>query len=130
MIFLDYFYWHYIVAPFEILRIMTNYFKSIWHQFLITQHLKTLFSQWRRQNPADVGKKSVSLTDKILDSIMDVVIDFFLRIVAAIIRLSIITTGLLTEVLIAVGFFLILLIWLAWPLISIYFVYLGLGSIL
>lgn len=124
-IFLEYFYWHFTVAPFEILKIMNNYLVSIWHQFLIVQHFKTLFSPWHRQNPSDIGPKSETFTDKI----MNVVTDIYIRLIAACIRLTIILIGLFVELLAIIGFLLLFVVWLAWPAIAIYLIIKGINLV-
>lgn len=121
-IFLEYFYWHYTVAPFEILQIMRNYLKANWHRFLIVQHLNTLFSPWHRQNPSDFGPKEMTFVDRI----MNVITDAYIRLIAAGIRLIIIFIGLFVELLTLVGFILLWVIWLAWPVIAIYSIIWGL----
>jgi len=125
-IFLGYFYWHYTIAPFEILRIMQNYLISNWHKFLIVQHFRTLFAPWHRQNPSDIGPRSKTFTDKILD----VITDFYIRLIAAAIRLVIIGSGLIVELLTIVLFLIIFIAWLAWPAICVYSISSGLNSIL
>ncbi len=115
-IFLEYFYWHYAVAPFEILKIMNNYLKALWHQFLIVQHFNTLFSPWHRQNPSDIGPKANTFTDKILNSITDI----YIRLIAAGIRLIIISFGLIVEGLMGILFIFLFVIWLAWPAIAVF----------
>lgn len=125
-IFLEYFYWHYTIAPFEILRIMKNYLKASRHQFLLVQHFKTLFAPWHRQNPSDFGPKNKAFTDKILDSLVDI----YIRLIAACIRLVIIIAGLLWQAVLFVFFILLFVAWLAWPAIAIYSVAKGLRTLL
>ena len=120
-IFLEYFYWHYTIAPREIMKIMKNYLIANWHRFLITQHFKTLFSPWHRQNPSDFGPKNRTFTDKILDAITDL----YIRLIAAGIRMLIIIFGLMVEFLILILFFVLFVIWLAWPVIAVYTVVAG-----
>ena len=122
-IFLEYFYWHYTVAPFEILRIMDSYLKGARHQFLITLHLKTLLAPWHRQNPSDFGTRQKTFTDKILDGIVDV----YIRLIAAGIRTLIILLGLVWQLILFLGFLLLFVIWLAWPAIAIYMISRGLA---
>ena len=122
-IFMEYFYWHYVVAPFEILKIMNNYLIARWHQFLIVQHLKTLFAPWHRQNPSDFGTKESKFTDKILD----VIASAYIRLIAACIRLVIIFAGLVVELFTLIAFLLLFVVWLAWPVISIYLITKGLN---
>ncbi|MDP3792916.1 MAG: hypothetical protein Q8Q89_04290 [bacterium] len=124
-IFIEYIYWHYAVAPFEILQIMQNYLKANWHRFLIVQHFRTLFAPWHRQNPSDLGKREKTFGDKILDSLADL----YIRLIAAGIRLIIITAGFLMEFLILIAFLLLFIIWLAWPVIAIYSIVRGLSML-
>ena len=124
-IFLEYFYWHYAIAPFEILRIMRNYLIANWHRFLITQHFKTLFSPWHRQNPSDIGSKQKAFTDKILDA----VVDLYIRLIAAGIRTIIILTGLVVELLTLIFFLVLFVAWLVWPVIAIYLITKGLAQV-
>ena len=124
-IFLEYFYWHFTVAPFEILQIMRNYLKANWHRFLIVQHFRTLFAPWHRQNPSDLGKREKTFSDKMLDSLADL----YIRLIAAGIRLIIITAGFLMEFLILIAFLLLFIIWLAWPVIAIYSIVRGLSML-
>lgn len=120
-IFLEYFYWHFTIAPFEILRIMRNYLIANWHRFLIVQHFKTLFAPWHRQNPSDFGKKEKTFSDKIFDTITD----FYIRLIAASIRMAIIITGLIVNSLTLIIFMLLFVAWLAWPAVSIYLIVKG-----
>lgn len=124
-IFLGYLYWHFTVAPFEILKIMKNYMIATWHQFLIVQHLNTLFSPWHRQNPSDIGPKSKTFVDKI----MDLITDIYIRLIAACIRLTIILIGLIVELLILVAFLILFIVWLAWPAIAVYSISRGLNLV-
>jgi len=120
-LFLEYFYWHYTIAPFEILRIMGNYLKASRHQFLLVQHLKTLFAPWHRQNPSSFGPKNRTFGDKILD----VLVDIYIRLIAAVIRLTIIVMGLLWQLLLFIGFMVLFVGWLGWPAIAIYMIGMG-----
>lgn len=126
IIFLEYFYWHFTIAPFEILKIMNNYQIAFWHKFLIVQHFRTLFSPWHRQNPSEFGTRARTFVDKILD----VLVDVYIRLIAACIRLVIILTGLVAQVLIFLGFIVLFVLWLGWPVISIYLIIKGLNLVL
>lgn len=118
---MDYLYWHFAVAPFEILRIMKNYQVASWYKFLITQHFRTLFSPWHRQNPSDFGPRSRTFGDKILDAITDL----YIRLIAACVRLTIIFAGLLFQVFVLVAFVVLFVTWLAWPAIAIFLILKG-----
>lgn len=125
-IFLEYLYWHYAVAPFEILKIMQNYLKAARHQFLLVQHFKTLFSPWHRQNPSDFGTRERTFGDKIMDSLADL----YIRLIAACIRMTIIIAGLLWQLVLLSAFLTLFVVWLAWPAIGIFLISRGLGLIL
>lgn len=125
MLLLDYAYWHYGVAPSRILKLLRNYLIATWHRFLIGTHARTLFAPWHRARPSDVGRPQT-----FGEKIGNAVVDFYIRIVAAIIRLVIIIFGLLTEALLAVAFILLLAIWLLWPAILFVFITNGLSIVL
>ena len=97
-----------------------------WHQFLIVQHLNTLFAPWHRQNPSDFGPKDTTFFDKILNSITDL----YIRLIAAGIRLAIIFIGLMVELLTLISFLLLFIVWLGWPAIAIYLISKGLTLVL
>ncbi|MEX0869942.1 MAG: hypothetical protein WDZ39_00760 [Candidatus Spechtbacterales bacterium] len=120
MIFLDYFWWHYLIAPKQILTLLKNYSIAIWHKFLIKQHLRTLFAPWHKMQ-AQFLWPSQNFADKLGNFAVDV----FVRTVAALIRSTIIITGLVMQV-IAVAFFGALLIfWALWPLVFLMMVLRG-----
>lgn len=117
MVFVDYIVWHYAVAPGAILGLLHNYLVGTWHRFLISTHFKTLLSPWHRTRPSDVGK-----AQSIGDKIMNGVVDFYVRILAAIVRLVIILIGLIAEAVIVTAFVALLIVWLLWPVIFIWMV--------
>ncbi len=121
----EYIYWHYGVASIGILSLLRNYLIGTWHKFLISTHFKNLLAPWHRANPSDVGK-----SQNIGDHIINAVIDFYIRIVAALVRLTIILTGLLVELLIIFAFLTLFVVWLLWPVILVYLVVQGLGLVL
>jgi len=96
-----------------------------WHQFLIGKHFRTLFAPWHRQNPSDFGTREQNFGDKIIDSLADV----YIRLIAAVIRLMIIFTGLLVELLTMIIFLVLFVVWLAWPMIAIYSIVKGLSML-
>ena len=119
-IFFNYLYWHYSIAPQGILGLLRNYSIGVWHEFLISRHFKTLFSAWHRAQPSDIGgKKGIG------DKIMDVVINFYIRILAAIVRLSIIISGLIYEAILYIVFLILYALWLIWPLIVVASIFIG-----
>jgi len=124
-VFIEYFYWHYGVAPSGILHIMQNYLKANWHRFLIVQHFKTLFAPWHRQNPSDFGNRNKTFGDKIMDKVADI----YIRLIAAFIRLTIIFAGLIWQLILCIIFLSLLVMWLVWPAIVIYSIGKGLSLV-
>src|SRR3989344_5252230 len=125
-IFIKYVYWHFTIAPLQIMVIMTNYLRAFWHRFLIGQHFKTLFAPWHRQEPSQLApKRSKNFVDKILDFIADI----YIRLIAATIRLSVIIAGLVTQLFIALGFTALFLVWIIWPVLAIYLIFRGLSLV-
>ncbi|MBI2669805.1 MAG: hypothetical protein HYX20_01500 [Candidatus Yanofskybacteria bacterium] len=112
MIVIDYLYWHYVIAPMGILGLLKNYLIGTWHMFLIATHFRTLLAPWHRARPSEFGK-SKTFGDKILNTI----IDFYIRIIAAIIRLIVILIGLIAELAVVAVFITLLIVWLLWPVI-------------
>lgn len=121
-IFLDYFYWHYTVAPFGILKIMRNYQIATGHKFLINKHLETLFDPWHRRNPSDLSSREQNFFYKIFDKL----IDLYIRLIAAGIRMAIIAAGITGQLILLVVFLILLIIWLGWPVIALYSIKRGL----
>jgi hypothetical protein len=117
MILLDYLYWHYFSAPLGILGLLRNYLIGTWHKFLINIHFKTLFSPWHRLNPSDVGE-----VKNFGDRILNFIVDFYIRIIAMIIRLTVILTGLMCEIILIFLFFVLFIVWFFWPIILIFFI--------
>lgn len=124
MFILGYINWHYTIAPARILGLLRNYLISTWHRFLIGMHFKTLFAPWHRAKPSDIGG-ALTFADKFGNAI----VDFYIRIIAAIIRLVIILIGLITETILAVAFIMLLAVWLLWPVIFVFLIMRGLALI-
>lgn len=122
MILIDYIYWHYVIAPLCILGLLRNYLAGTWHRFLIGTHFENLLAPWHRARPSDVGTTR-SFGDKIANAIAD----FYIRIIAAIIRLVIILIGLLAEAVIAIAFITLTVVWLLWPVILVSFIVSGMS---
>lgn len=124
MLLTDYIYWHYVIAPAGILGLLKNFLLGVWHKFLIATHFKTLLAPWHRVQPSGIGT-----TRTFGDKIINGVIDFYIRIIAAIIRLVIILAGLFVGLIIIAGFFILLVVWLLWPAVFIFWVGKGLGLV-
>src|SRR3989338_7758049 len=106
----SYFYWHYFIAPGELVKIARNYFAGVWHMFLIGRHAQTLFAPWHRMQ---FSTEHAGLTDRIGSAIADT----YFRFVAGIVRLCIVVAGLIAEVFMAVVFVAIGVAWMVWPAI-------------
>ncbi|MFH1769528.1 MAG: hypothetical protein ABH833_02580 [Parcubacteria group bacterium] len=114
MVLVKYLIWHYSIAPRNIVAIMLNYVVGTWHNFLIVRHLRTLFAPWHRTKPEEILKPK-TLGDKM----GNFVVDIFIRLIAAVLRLGIVLTGLIYEILIIAVFIVFLVVWLAWPAILV-----------
>jgi hypothetical protein len=90
---------------------------------LITQHLRTLFSPWHRQNPSDFGNKNKIFADKIIDFI----IDSYIRLITAGARTVIIVIGLLWQIVLLSIFMLLFVFWIVWPIVCVYLISKGLA---
>lgn len=124
MLLIDYIYWHYAIAPLGILGLLRNYMLGVWHKFLIATHFRTLLAPWHRAKPSEFGT-----TKTFGDKIINAVVDFYIRIIAAVIRLAIILLGLFTELIVIIAFVILLIVWLLWPVILFFWVGRGLGLI-
>jgi hypothetical protein len=116
LIFIDYIAWYFLVAPRDIASIAGNYIRSSWVAFMIPGHLKTLFSPWHRRDPSqllDVNERTM------VDKVLYVIADFYIRLIAAALRSVIIVTGLLWQILLSCFFFTLIVAWLIWPVIAI-----------
>ena len=117
LIFVSYIIWHYTIALKDIIKITRNFLIGTWHKFAISIHFRTLFTAWKRQ---DLPKeKQDNPFAQLGENILDAIINGYLRILAAIIRLSIIISGLVVELFIGVSFVLIMFIWIFWPVIIV-----------
>lgn len=122
MILVDYIYWHFVLAPRNIWEIAANYMRANWHRFLISQHVRTLFSPWHRRKPSDLGKPS-SLEDRMVGGITD----FYITILAAFARSFIILIGLFVEIITFALFTFLFFVWILWPIIAILLISWGLS---
>jgi len=100
--------------------------KASWHRFLIAKHLQTLFSPWHRQNPSDFGKRERTFGDKMLDALADI----YIRLIAASIRSIIIVSGLIWQLVLFIAFMLLLIVWIAWPAVSVFSIIYGIELLL
>jgi len=117
IIFSKYISWHFTVAPQEIILLMRNFLLGTWHHFGITQHARTILYPWRKQifDQEPGSDILANIGNKIISKIADI----YLRLFAAVIRLSIIVTGLVIESVIFISFIVLLVLWILWPLVLI-----------
>lgn len=110
MLLLTYLYWHYLIAPVEILKLLQNYSIATWHKFLIWGHLRTLFYPWHRIRLSDVVKPA-TLVDKFGNFLGEI----YIRLFVAMIRLTVVAIGLIIEGLVFTFFAVLFIAWLIWP---------------
>ena len=120
MVFLSYVRWHYTVAPIGILTVSKNFIVGMWHRFLIPRHLMTLFSPWHRALPSQLPHK-LNIGERVMYFIMDV----FIRILGACIRMSVIVLGLLMELFLILGGVVSVVLWIIWPALVVITLYQG-----
>lgn len=125
-ILIEYIFWHYAIAPFEIIKIAKNYLIFVWHKFYILNHLKTLFRPWHRQQP---HVESSTIGEKIFIATAGRLADFYFLLVAAMVRLFVIISGLLSEAFVFLSFILIFIFWIFWPITFVYLSFLGITRI-
>jgi len=111
---ISYLNWHYVIAPRQILGLLKNYAIGTWHLFFIDRHAKTLFSPWHRMRMRDVLRPH-----NLYERAGNVVVDAYTRILAALIRLVIILSGLCFEIVISVFFVALFFAWLLWPMVFV-----------
>ena len=112
MLFVDYILWHYSVAPRQILVLLKNFSRATWHKFMIVQHFKTLFAPWHRML-ANYMFPPKNFADKLGNW----VVDMYIRLIAALIRSTIILTGLAVQAIAVIFFITLFIVWLLWPLV-------------
>ncbi len=117
MLFFQYFLWHYTTAVKHLLEIARNYLVATWFRFGILFHLRTLFYPWRRQLVDDTPDEGIIMF--LLSKIGTIVTDLIFRFIAALLRLSVIISGLITLITLICLFAVLLVAWLLWPIIFI-----------
>lgn len=128
MLLFEYVWWHYAIAPLNIVRIARDYLAAVRHKFFISRHLRTLFAPWHRVRAQDIAQEAHTLGESVENAIGTVVADVFFRLIAASIRTTIIVLGLAVEALTFAAFIALFLVWLAWPVLAL--VSVGAGIIL
>lgn len=124
MVFINYLFWHYTTAPGQILVLLKNFTIATWHKFLILQHLRTLLSPWHRFRAKELfGAQSFG------DKVGNWIFDIFTRLIAAVIRLSVITMGLVVQVAVFAFFVVLFAAWIFWPAVVIAFIGRGVSLI-
>jgi hypothetical protein len=114
-----YLHWHYGEALQSIVRIIRNFIWFTGHLFSIGLLLKTLFTPWQRI--MDYGEKNQTMSDVV----GTYVVNILMRFAGGIIRLVVISMGLVTSILIAIGGGIFFLLWIAFPLLLFVFVIFG-----
>ncbi len=113
-IIIQWFFWHFLEAPKDILKIWKNFLKFNLYYFSIALLLKTLFFPWRRYQWTvsgrgfDIGKYLEAFFSNLIS-----------RILGAIVRSIFIIIGLLTEFFIFLAGMILFLGWLILPVFLI-----------
>lgn len=116
MLFFEYLFWHYSTAIKQILAIAHNYLIASWFRFGIFFHLRTLLYPWHRQVvPPDDSEEGIFFT--LLNKAAGWIADLYFRLIAALLRLSVVFGGLISCTLIFLIFLFIIIVWLFWPFI-------------
>ncbi|MDX1535774.1 MAG: hypothetical protein R3346_03375 [Candidatus Spechtbacterales bacterium] len=123
MLVIEYIWWHYTTAIKNILILFKNYSIATWHKFLIWGHLRTLFSPWHRM------RLQIMMPPKnFADRVSNIITDIFIRLVAGMIRMSIIIIGLAAQGAVFLFFTSLLVLWVFWP--AVVLVSIGRGFVL
>jgi ATP-dependent Clp protease ATP-binding subunit ClpC len=114
MLILQYFYWHYLVAPKNLLGIWRNFLIFFWHFFSIGLLVRTLFFPWKRiilvkRRP---GFDIKEFAERVFANLVS-------RFFGFIFRSTVIFLGLLTEITVLFLGPVVLLIWVCLPLILV-----------
>ncbi|HMO77630.1 MAG TPA: hypothetical protein PKA42_00540 [Candidatus Paceibacterota bacterium] len=115
-----YLLWHYTNAFGEILHVWKNLFWFTFHFFSLSQLLRSFFSPWKRMT------EGRGRTFNFEDLASFVLINLISRILGMIIRTSIIITGCLALILLAVGIVMTYIFWLLAPALLVLSMYYGL----
>ncbi|MDD5146330.1 MAG: hypothetical protein PHN39_01070 [Candidatus Pacebacteria bacterium] len=112
-IFAAFIFWHLCEAPKAITTIWKNYLFFYWEYFSIPILLKTLFNHWRKLvNSYGRGFDIKRFFSTLAENLISRFLGFLVRAVTIII-------GLLFELAVLAGGFLLLVAWYLWPLIFI-----------
>lgn len=123
---LHYLSWHYSRAILEFSHIYKDILVFIFNFFSISILLRSYFAPWRRMGE-DYEK---NIIDDLEDVASVFVVNLLMRIVGIVMRTLIIVFGVLFVLLVALLYPVLLIFWLALPLIIIILILLGLGLLI
>jgi hypothetical protein len=108
-IFYSWIEWHYVIALRELFIISKNSFLFTFYYFSIPFLTRTLFYPWKKQKIyKEKGFDIASFFDAL-------VFNLFSRFIGALIRISVIITGLLAQMLTSLVIFLVFVFWIFLP---------------
>ncbi len=119
----EYLAWHYGSGLRGLVRIAKNYCIAHWYRFGIGFHLRTLFYPWRRQYAED--EKTDGVLMRVVMWAVGKIVDLYFRLVAAVVRLTVVLVGLVYVSLTACFFTIAILAWLLWPAVAVGSITLG-----
>lgn len=106
----DYFSWHYLYAPGQILRIAANYLHFFYHYFSVGLLVRSFLAPWKRQR---IKKEKPGFSFSDFFNILS--FNLISRSIGAIIRGTVLIFWLLVEILALLFFFGFFLAWLILP---------------
>ncbi|MEK7478056.1 MAG: hypothetical protein AAB645_01655 [Patescibacteria group bacterium] len=123
-LFLSYWWWHYTLALFDLVRNYFNFVGWLKNFFSLGLLVRTIFAPWRR-----MGEKYGSIFDA-EQFFGALIVNTLMRLVGSVIKSAIIVFGLLVIFLSVFIFLATLILWLAAPIIIIFLFIFGIGLII
>lgn len=105
-----YFLWHYTRALLEIFHVWFNFIWFVVHFFSLPQLMQSWLAPWKRMTEGRGNKWNFE------DLAAYIIINFFSRIIGALLRTTVIAVGLIALFLTIIGGVLVYVVWLAAPL--------------
>ncbi|MBX4198541.1 hypothetical protein KW782_04400 [Candidatus Parcubacteria bacterium] len=115
-----YFQWHYGYGLLHGIEIIKNFIWFLWHFFSIRELFRTLFLPWQRLHETRQGSA--------IEDFMSVwIVNSLMIFVGALIRLTVIAFGFVFIIAALVAGSVVLLLWIALPLLIVVFFIMGFG---
>lgn len=115
-----YLVWHYSLAVLQFSRVYKNITVFLYNFFSIPILLKTFFAPWRRMGESYPEDKT-----QLVEIISSFVVNMIVRMVGVVMRSVIILIGFLTVTIFIIFYPILLLLWLALPVIVVVLLTIG-----